>query len=1047
MPQLLGVGLGALKTIYAHLRERETHVEGSERTPTLISPRPQALDRDEKIVLKFLASRGDYADRASGGKFKWRGLCCRDTTRDEIERVLDLTSLNEVVCMNRPNKKSRTRNGRRNTGDMRKATKTEIMEELHEWLFSRPNLSPSRWIDGEVGGRVGELFEAYVRERRDAQPMTPVTDHSNRDNDDDGYAGNDDDDGYAGNDDVNGHGDNDHDDVHRGNNDEHRDATELVQMGEGEFSDIGSDTGEAQSGAAFEDSLDSLDPDMDESVVRELSLYEGDVVKYAPKELRGRLSYFVDMAKDSQPWEDLVSDVVERQDISRLVKGNIPSNWGIWAKNTAPDQTWSRHGWTQNGAGWVPPQSSVLRRTEVENLPKGDHFGSEFGKFALRCAVKMIPQEFVSCLVNRSNERLHYERAQMQSYARWLVAKRAGLEPQDGDRAWTYMTSAGEEKRRALTPVYLYDTDVDGRPLFDDIRPIEMLRYIGLLIACRARSGRVSMNILSESQSSLLAWSRSSTCTVLNRQRRQGIAYLLSGDGSYVNAFALNHQASTGCLSAGAKWRFHEAYSIFNRACLEHAPRPIYHVSYDEFRHGYDGRLPLGMKRPALHKAQGEGYDELMMCCQGGYRLYGELDFGSSKWANADELRAHARDGRVKGVPRNRRILRIAKRIKPIVERWCHIFADNLFTKLGSIRALYREEFFYTGTTKRQAVNFGIPQALTEWEGTSGEHTALYDVALREHQACACAWRDHQKTRTVLTISSFYRAEEASHVSRWDREVSERVLRNAPAVIPEYNTHMGYVDLHSQIAAGTLTCRQRTKRWTHAAFCDMMDSQLANAFVIANRELAHCGIAAVDHREFLCVLAHIFCDVPASGSTVRKELDMALRTAYGLNEDDGPDEDLVADISTDDEGALNGEMRIRGRQTIANEPLFKRINHPSRLIGIAAGLSRGHGADELCIHWPLMLPDNRIVEGVKYPKNCPLCISNPQGRAGRIKFACAICRISACQKHFFDIHGVELGAGNANYRTNYREGLRQRYRRISEEDAEEAIEETLLLTE
>jgi hypothetical protein len=65
----------------------------------------------------------------------------------------------------------------------------------------------------------------------------------------------------------------------------------------------------------------------------------------------------------------------------------------------------------------------------------------------------------------------------------------------------------------------------------------------------------------------------------------------------------------------------------------------------------------------------------MMICCAGGYRLYGEIDFGSSKWAIGDELCTNAT---VRGVPRDGRILRIAKKVKPIVEDWCHIYADIL---------------------------------------------------------------------------------------------------------------------------------------------------------------------------------------------------------------------------------------------------------------------------------------------------------------------------------------------------------------------------------
>ena len=83
-----------------------------------------------------------------------------------------------------------------------------------------------------------------------------------------------------------------------------------------------------------------------------------------------------------------------------------------------------------------------------------------------------------------------------------------------------------------------------------------------------------------------------------------------------------------------------------------------------------------------------------------------------------------------------------------------------------------------------------------------------------------------------------------------------------------------------------------------------------------------------------------------------------------------------------------------------------------------------------------------------YSKVCALCKSDPQGKAGRVKFVCAICRLSACPKHYYDIHGIDVGSKSldettANFMANYRSDLRKRYRRTEEdeEDLEEEVDE------
>jgi len=949
--------------------------EGGEGSlPDLHSPRPAELTPIEATVLEVLARVGDYSTFDPNVFVMGEGRAGRLYTTEQLVKVCKDVA-DPSVTYEKPLKRPR--------GDAKTfpPTKLQMLGDLHRWLHRRPSMRCERWVEMPEGPAttVLGLFRAYAmrqctRGQQGAGAGAAVV-------------GTPEEEEYAGGTEV---------DEEPGDVTQNLASEDPVESPDpfapfdsevpGDYSEVGSDDGEAprvREGEVVENHATSFI--MDDEVSQELGSYavapdRAPFVAFAPTELRGRLSHFIGspLATDL-----LVGDENARR--SRLVRGGIASNWSIWATEIASDQKWDRHGWTREGGNWSPPPSSPsITEPGEPPVPDVDAFGLTFGIFALHNLTKMISPAFISCLVARTNERLMYERNRMRQYSMWLLAMRAGREPTDDMRQWTFVTSRGEERRRVPTPGYLIDTDEEGRHLFADVTPMEMIRYLGLLIACKARSGPTSLNMLADSQSSLLAWTRAGPRPrVLARQRRQGISYLLSGESPYDVDFSARHATDTGCTRVSPHWRFREAYKIFNAACLEHAPRPIHFLAYDEFRHGYLGRLPMGMRRPPLHKAQGTGYDEILMCTTGGYRLHGEIDFGTSKWARSDDLANSSLDGSVSAVPRDRRLLRIARHVRGVVAPWGHIFADNLFTKLGAIRALLRLEYFYTGTTKRVAVNYGLPRAITEWAGTSGESLGLYDVALRGSQTCAIAWRDHAQIKTVLTLSSFYKADDISSVQRWDPDEQARVERRAPNVVSGYNAHMGYVDQHSQISQGVMTCRQKTRRWTQAAFHDMLDSQLANAFILSNRAMQAAGRSPCDHRAFLAAVAHIFCGVPHSGTPPADFASLAgyLRAAYGL-----ASEECDPISSLEIRGASVGS-----RQASPSRPLLLRVNHPSLLTGISPASTAGQ------VHWPWPLPTDRVVGGVRYPQACMRCDN-------RGKYACVVCRLSACWACHLAIH-------------------------------------------
>jgi len=75
--------------------------------------------------------------------------------------------------------------------------------------------------------------------------------------------------------------------------------------------------------------------------------------------------------------------------------------------------------------------------------------------------------------------------------------------------------------------------------------------------------------------------------------------------------------------------------------------------------------------------------------------------------------------------------------------------------------------------------------------------------------------------------------------------------RNAikPAVVADYNRHMGHVDNADRMANSCMASR-RTWKWTKKLFFHLLDLAIVNSYIL----LSSCGGKKISHRDFRLTL-------------------------------------------------------------------------------------------------------------------------------------------------------------------------------------------------
>lgn len=170
------------------------------------------------------------------------------------------------------------------------------------------------------------------------------------------------------------------------------------------------------------------------------------------------------------------------------------------------------------------------------------------------------------------------------------------------------------------------------------------------------------------------------------------------------------------------------------------------------------------------------------------------------------------------------------------------VYFDNFYTTLPLLVYLRSRGIYSLGTIRSARIpNCKLPkdtdkQLAKEDKGFSVEYVGnAYGVDL-----ATVLWKDNKNVRLASTyvgvqpFKSAIQNKQLSKATRFDRSTKKYVEIDCPAIIREYNYHMGGVDLMDGLL-GRYHIRLKTSKWTLRLFYHLIDMAMVNAYLLYKR--------------------------------------------------------------------------------------------------------------------------------------------------------------------------------------------------------------------
>lgn len=164
------------------------------------------------------------------------------------------------------------------------------------------------------------------------------------------------------------------------------------------------------------------------------------------------------------------------------------------------------------------------------------------------------------------------------------------------------------------------------------------------------------------------------------------------------------------------------------------------------------------------------------------------------------------------------------------------IYADNLFTTVALLVKLKEEGMTYTGTVRKNRLK-GC--SLEDETSLKKRGRGAYDYRIEEqHNISAVRWYDN---RAVTLLSTKTGLEPVMLANRWDKAARVHVEVPMPAVVDDYNKHMGGVDELDQYL-GAYRFKMRSRRWYLYLFWQFIMVGMVNAWNAYRKEYAELAL-------------------------------------------------------------------------------------------------------------------------------------------------------------------------------------------------------------
>ena len=171
-----------------------------------------------------------------------------------------------------------------------------------------------------------------------------------------------------------------------------------------------------------------------------------------------------------------------------------------------------------------------------------------------------------------------------------------------------------------------------------------------------------------------------------------------------------------------------------------------------------------------------------------------------------------------------------------------HHFADNLqksfFTSPNLMLKLFEDETYITGTVKSNLKYMPTLKANNQMK--RGEYDWLECDTIS-----ATKWMDN---RSVILLSNYHNPSVVQEIKRRVKGSKKKVKLSCPAVIREYNTYMGGVDLCDQMKVSYEVDRRNKVRFYLWEFFDFLDISVGNSTIVYDKIQSTTAMSSMDFR-------------------------------------------------------------------------------------------------------------------------------------------------------------------------------------------------------